>query len=146
MSAKLKLRSNAGGSVSLIVDDTLATDEEVEINASHGIEYGSNTNGYYTKFPDGTLIQWGVVTIADVPLTVVSGSLFRNTSTAIRIDFPLSFIDNQYSANYAPNTFTSIMGITPYAKNSSYMLGIGYSTISQTISIPLDWYAVGRWK
>ncbi len=41
MSSRLKLNSNAGGSVSLKVDDTLTTDEEVQV-------------GLYTS-PDGSL-------------------------------------------------------------------------------------------
>lgn len=55
MSSKLKLNSTAGGSLSLVVDDTLLTDETFNVSVG-GIESGSNTNGNYTKFPDGTLI------------------------------------------------------------------------------------------
>ena len=42
MSSKLKLKSNAGGSVSLAVDDTLTTDEEVTVpsDGQWGIESG----------------------------------------------------------------------------------------------------------
>ena len=29
---------------------------------NYGIERGSNANGEYTKFPDGTLIQWARTT------------------------------------------------------------------------------------
>ncbi len=80
MSSKLKLKSTAGGSLSLAVDDTLATDEIVEIpsegiqplDVNHGIESGSTDSGSWIKFPDGSSEMSG--SISQIVTLVWSGT------------------------------------------------------------------------
>ena len=98
---------------------------------------GSDTNGYYCKFPDGTLIQWGAKTGA----------------SGMTVTLPTSFVDATYSvsmhAHY--NSVTSIVCIL-----SELERGTGYFKInawdantkaaSTATNIPVLWIAIGRWK
>ena len=52
MSSKLTLYDASGNPVELSGDDI----------ATFGIESGDDASGSWTKFPDGTLLQWGCMT------------------------------------------------------------------------------------
>lgn len=145
MSGKLNIKAASGGSVSLVVDDTLATDEEFNVSEG-GIESGSNANGEYTKFPDGTLMQWGKVVINPT----------SNTGGENHI-FPINFIDSNVVANASPEqTWSGSAAGIPVTNcyASSYdtlylkLLSLANGGV---LSYPADgmtmqWQATGRWK
>ena len=56
------------------------------------IEYGSNANGEYVKFPDGTMICTHEVDISDIDCTQARGSVFGPTGTMGTFPFPASFV------------------------------------------------------
>lgn len=65
-----------------------------------GAVFGSNTNGSYTKFADGTLICWKVVSFTGVAITTAWGSAYENGSALNLGSWPVTFIET-------PTVFTS---------------------------------------
>lgn len=136
MSAELKLKALAGGSLTLQVDDTLATDETMNISEG-GIESGSNGNGYYTKFPDGTMMQYGLESSA--------------TASSRTLTFPIPFIDTNYTltGNTIHSTTTSVHGVKVEGKTTAgatlYPLYTDANLVAFTTA-PINWQAIGRWK
>ncbi len=134
MSSKLKLKSNAGGSVSLVVDDILATDEEVEITSAFGIESGSNANGSWTKFPDGTLIC--IHSDAD------------DSGSTIPWTYPVPFTEVpvvQIAFNGSTPGYYSVQVSSILTASCSYIKGLT-SGVATTDGINVQLTAIGRWK
>ena len=97
--------------------------------ASGTIQISTNDSAStYCKMPDGTLIQWGAVTIP-------SGV------SVVEIKFGYSFVDTNYSltlASYQNGISTNI---------SSKEAGRGYvGRTPATATNSMDWIAIGRWK
>lgn len=120
------------------IDDHLA-----ESASKHIKESGTNANGSYIKFDDGTMICY-----RDVQVDTVSG---QNKLTASNIPLPAAFLDNKY------NIIASISG-TPY---SLYLATTSYPTSNSTFNIAsqtisgtfagistqrFNVIAIGRWK
>lgn len=74
------------------------------------IEKGSNTNGYYIKFSDGTLIQYGSYENSSLSCSTSYGSYYYGTTANINF----------------PKTFTNVYTIVPILKSN----GIGSCCIN----------------
>lgn len=149
MSAKLNIKAASGGSVSLVVDDTLTTDEEFNVSEG-GIENGSSTGGSYTKLPDGTLICYGFITNATSVGTfpnvfgTSAGSIDRAEVTIL---WPHQFVGS-------PNvTATPIMANTDTANNpvSIVLKSVDFEVGVFRVFMPagytrFNYIAIGRWK
>lgn len=59
------------------------------------IESGSNTNGNWIKFIDGTLLQYGIFTTDQYKFTVAYGSVYWSGSSVI-INFPINFLTDTF--------------------------------------------------
>ena len=113
--------------------------------ATMGIESGSNANGHWTKFPDGTMIQWNIITVTDQAIDDAYGTLFQGTRD---ITFPQPFIE-------APSASCGIFreengagwGSIRNTTETLIMLR-GMDVVSRTIgnTIEISWQAIGRWK
>lgn len=143
----IKLKSPAGGSVELIADPTLATDEQLIIDetGNYGIENGGDiATGWYTKFPDGTLIC----------------TYLHGTPSVCSIDSGGSFFSPELTFAFA-HAFVGIPMVTfvaQYPSGSSYPWGKAGTTLSSTqasgylhgTSITAEgqmgFTAIGRWK
>ncbi|MDX0597820.1 phage tail protein [Sinorhizobium medicae] len=110
------------------------------------IERGSNANGEYVRFADGTQICWGTGT------TNVSTNLnnhFGSTSGAsvtgnALISFPATFSNTNYSVSVFP-TFRGFTVLGAYSKNganAAVRMGVSGSTAND---VPYEWSAYGRW-
>lgn len=102
--------------------------------------FGSNTNGQWVKFPDGTMICWGSKDVTSSTSATSAYFKYYGTATAT---FPQTFYSGptvvsniQKAAHYWNTTVTSISttGCTVYAA--------GNSNTTSTV----DYIAVGRWK
>lgn len=100
------------------------------------IERGSNSNGIYTKFADGTLMSW-----VTMPMTWAAGSSGSGIWT-----FPAAFIDTTNT-----RLFANIATSSPHAFNA---VGVLNSATTGTIwtggttagsSFPVYCFAIGRW-
>lgn len=100
----------------------------------------------YCKMPDGTLIQWGRLTVSNVAIQNVWGSLFESGQQMTDVTFPIAFVGSpacSATANISPSAWieglnSSTTGLT------SYFLVRPTSVASATGHV--DWIAVGRWK
>jgi len=138
MSSKLKLNNLAGGSLSLIVDDALLTDEEFNVS-NGGITRGITSTGGWTKFPDGTMMEWGtaLTTTADssnifsfantfAVIPIVVGGNTSGTTTFIQIKLAATT-----TSSFTFGALTVLNASTAHSWNGS---------------IVMNFHAIGRWK
>jgi len=130
-----------------IADDAV-TGAKLGVGAGNITESGSDTNGRYIKFEDGTMLQWGEVETTE-SINVARGSLFiRYGST---ITFPEEFNSvPEFFVNYKSNSGSVddrlfwATGATPTTTTCPTCLWSPTSVGSATHVI--SWNAVGRWK
>ncbi len=125
--------------------NNLAT-HQAESASKHITESGSNENGYYIKFDDGTMIAYGHIT-NNISFENEWGSLFYGTIGMIT--FPEPFVSPPY-------IYYSDMGGTPafFIATSGTVSTIGtphidlYRPVRNTnlLAVGLNWLAIGRWK
>jgi hypothetical protein len=119
------------------------------------ITSGSNANGSYIKFPDGTMIQWMYVTYIanEIPWSTTTQAGTTYYYTATNWTFPVSFIDLFKISVHASGDIPTF-GIEQHkAYNPSIIscrveqgvLGIDPATIG-AVSCYKSLLAVGRWK
>jgi hypothetical protein len=110
------------------------------------IERGSNANGEYVRFADGTQICWGTGTVSAV---TAANNLFGATSGVgvygnATVVLPAAFSSTLYSVSNQP-TFRGFTVLGAYSKSlSSFAIRMGVSG-SNTADVPFEWYAIGRW-
>lgn len=116
-----------------------------EKNKNKEIQSGSNSNGKYIKFPDGTLIQYGNVSITPSTARLQGGLSYY--SGEMNVSLPQNFIDTNYSLssnilianmNYFCQSYCSIIS------NSSIF--ISFASTGKEDTRTIQWIAVGRWK
>lgn len=110
-------------------------------------EYGSNTNGSYVKFADGTLIQWGLFTKTSGS-TSAYGSLYI---MQVSFDLPLNFVDTNYTVTGSGKFGTGAalaFGLEGGTVSTAQVRvwDIATRTLSSSLVLYVRWMAVGRWK
>lgn len=96
---------------------------------------GSNANGNYIKFSDGTLIQW------------FRGEAVVGPAGGFTKIFPVPFIDNTYSC--PPASLTARVVIFPdnvYAGSSNFWCYHMQGTSIIGTTVKFAYTAIGRWK
>lgn len=134
----------------------------MEINSDLFCQSGSNDNGNWIKFADGTLIQYGIrdkshyQTIEDYS-SKVQGLIFYR-SNLDTITFPLSFVDSNYTIQATPKTDTqgSRSYFVRYTENYATSIQLQLINLDGLFSsdtalgykylIEVSWLAIGRWK
>ncbi|OJF97563.1 gp53-like domain-containing protein [Pararhizobium antarcticum] len=100
------------------------------------VERGSNANGEYVRFADGTQICWGSITITPVANTPTSGS----------VTFPASFTSAIKSAQVTANT--SAIGTAVLGVSFGSLTNTGMDVFTYRVSTTLtgcNWTVIGRW-
>lgn len=112
------------------------------------VESGSNANGSYIKYNDGTLIQYGEVS-KNVTITNYSNSSQWYYDDGYGITLPLEFINTNYFINVkalGANAITlNVYGIEKVSTtranfNLSSKISYSYNNFG------FEWFAIGRWK
>lgn len=106
------------------------------------VESGSNANGHYIKFADGTMICRGSPTLSSLAITTASGAVYTGTAT---YTLPAEF----YAVPAVVVTFDggNYVWTSVNPATTTTIAIIAYSSISQTTSTGVFHYiAVGRWK
>lgn len=106
---------------------------------------GSNTNGSYTKFANGTLIQWGA------PSYGASGGGPWGTSPYCKgftITYPISFLAVPYTVAQAEETSAATFSWIGYltSKTVSGCNGYIFNNVTIGANTTVSWIAVGKWK
>lgn len=115
-------------------------------NAINGIiESGSNANGNYIKYADGTLICYGRASMS-FSINIAYGSVFRSDVQSISL--PYSFIDTNY--------VVTLQGIAPvhvcYAVyddksvNLFKFYPVGFVSQASVSSRNIEYMCIGKWK
>lgn len=118
----------------------MPTAADVGAMAADAIQSGSNANGSWTKWPDGTMIAYGVVTSQSIPANSTTGI------TGQSILFPASFAGSPSViltalADTASHFSTKLGGVTATSWWGSVTNGSDYAR-----DVPVHWQAIGRWK
>lgn len=110
------------------------------------IERGSNSNGNYVRFADGTQICWGVNKSYTGGITnpVTSGAISVGGDT---ITWPMSFYDNNSVVmSGGIGGATAIRAkVIPYRANSVNGTFTFEHYSSTSVDITYNWTAIGRW-
>lgn len=111
-----------------------------------GYVSGSNSNGNYIKYDDGTLIQWGKRTSQNVACTTAWGALYRSDWSS-GIPFPIEFTEVQMCEVYfLAGTYASfIIMETGPQKTATQPYYIARMTSSTLANVEVGFYAIGRW-
>lgn len=107
------------------------------------VSSGSNSNGNWTKFADGTMICTGAV-VRTVPMTSsLSTGFFYGSYT---VDFPATFatapVVNHTQFAAARLLFSAGHPNTTTAQAFAYVVG----AINETLAMNIGFTAIGRWK
>jgi hypothetical protein len=133
---------------------TINIDDDIKMNADvldassnpWGIESGSNANGNYTKFPDGTMMQWGFSS--------------QNASTFGKyITYPIPFLAGTIPSwtvthtNHHGGVSHIVIGAVEgtLANGTPGTIGFTAGFLTTTWGSPgaaigFCWQAMGRWK
>lgn len=107
------------------------------------IESGNNANGYYLKFSDGTLEQWGYKDVVTSASTVTS---LRGNFSCYRggaaVTFPTPFLNT----SFYPYLTDGYGGALLNGAYTVYGMNIALETNYASVSHPIFWHAIGRWK
>ncbi len=111
-----------------------------ESSIKHITESGSNANGSYIKFDDGTMIC--VSTTRNVTnISSASGGVFRSPMSAWTL--PATFINTDYIFTGSGNPAWVGLGGTKDTTSISYY---AYSSTSLSEAVAVNLLAIGRWK
>lgn len=109
------------------------------------VESGSNENGTYIKYADGTMICYGRANIL-LKLDIAYGSAYR--STLKQITLPETFIDTNYR--------TFLQGLAPIhtcytvddgkTENLFKFYAIGFVSQATEAIRSVEFVAIGKWK
>lgn len=110
---------------------------------------GSNTNGHWIKFQDGTLIQWKSEEVTDQAIGNQYGGTAIYFGTRL-ITFPIEF----YDANYVGTVGRAIWGtggswgsvMTNTQKSTMQIIVYDMFPRESGTNFKLSWMAIGRWK
>lgn len=118
------------------------------VEISNTIESGSNSNGNWIKYSDGTLIQYGKVT---KPIDIKNKSSASNWyyDDGYIINFPLAFFDANYFADVICATGSlitlNIYSITTF-ETSYCKFNLSSNVEYSNSNYFFRWFAIGRWK
>lgn len=110
------------------------------------VESGSNTNGNWIKYIDGTMICYNTISLNNIAVNTANGSMYISSTQTLG-SFPQTF------------TSTPKVTITPHAEAFGWVaqqdqasttsvgrITMCRSTSSSSSSYEIDYIAIGRWK
>lgn len=144
---------NGSGSGFVATDLVIGLQIEAGSTATQFSEYqglgyvsGSNANGNYIKYADGTMIQWGKKNLQNVACTTAWGAFYRSDWNG-GITFPIAFEEIQMSELYFyGGTYASfIIMETGPQKTATQPYYVARMTSSTLATVDVGFYAIGRW-
>ncbi|QCI15517.1 phage tail protein [Pseudomonas putida] len=110
------------------------------------IERGSNANGEYVRYADGTQICWGQRTWS-TGITTSANSSFISAG-GDTITWPIAFSTNTVCLTAGVGgTSTSRVTVLPYRSNSQTGTTVfqHYASVASGVDVVYNWMAIGRW-
>lgn len=103
------------------------------------IESGDN----YIKYKNGIMMQWGIVSTA-LECKTSSGAIYR-TASAVTVNYPISFINNNVTATITPRA--AFNGVYIVDNTANYFNFYPLSTVQlASANRYFNWIAIGKWK
>lgn len=120
---------------------------DIALNGNSIIESGSNANGNYVKYADGTMICYMNISVTDQAINNAYGSnLYQST----RIwTFPVSFVDNNVSvccSQFQWGTSASWGTVVGSDKNTATLRGIDAFSRATGTETKIQAIAIGKWE
>ena len=108
------------------------------------IESGSNENGYYVKYIDGSLIQYGS---RNCTANINSTNGFNHYYSQNTFNFPINFSNTEYKIfpNINSENVTIINLVYGIIKTTS-TFGLNFISSNENDTRTIQWFAIGRWK
>lgn len=107
------------------------------------IESGSNANGFYEKYANGTMKQWGKAKVT-AELKTAHGQLYRTASEQF-INFPIPFVGDMPVLNLTSQAALNFAYVATIGLDkSSFYPMTSVSTNANTRYV--HWTAIGKWK
>lgn len=109
---------------------------------------GSNSNGYYIKFQDGTLLEWNYMQVDDQAINSQYGTtaVYYGTRT---ITFPIAFVGNTPSvqcSQFRWGTGGSWGSVGTSSLTSATLFGYDMFSRATGTRCVISWVATGKWK
>ena len=112
---------------------------------SYGYVSGSNTNGNYIKYDDGTLIQWGTTTITTGTSSSSIGGMTIYNGNVVQ-DLPLPVITGTtMSVSAHVEGGAGVLNFI-YTITSPSNITLTLQSTSSNYQRTIKWLAIGRWK
>lgn len=105
------------------------------------VESGSNENGSWVKFSDGTMIQWGRKTLQNVEFAQTGGIYYSQRQV---FPFPQVFIQNPSIS--ISGTTSNICWIGNSTSNTEQFTFNVLHSNETTRTVLIEWQAIGKWK
>ena len=126
-------------------DNLKVLDNSLLLNNVKVVESGSNSNGRWTKWMDGTMICYKNINFGDVAITTAWGSFYETASDYSCGNYPQAFIETPCISIMPLNTcFVEKKGNTTATSWGSFWAC--RPTQFESFSLVVDCIAIGRWK
>lgn len=116
--------------------------------AGYIVESGSNDNGRWIKYSDGTLIQYGLL-VKNLNITNISSQNDWYYSDGYVVEFPANFANIDYAVDVKStkaNLITmNVYSITDYATNLC-KFNLSSKNSATVENHTFRWFAIGKWK
>ncbi|WP_242485546.1 phage tail protein [Pseudomonas sp. TH43] len=109
------------------------------------VERGSNANGEFVRYADGTQICWRVDTFASVAITGASGYIFF-ASPAPSVAYAVAFVSTPATIQFFEGTGASWSGPAGAASATAWPACYPFAEVAKTLTgARLSRIAIGRW-
>lgn len=108
-------------------------------------ETGSNANGNWIKYEDGTMICWNHMEVTDQAINNAYGSLYQGTRT---IYFPVEFVavPSVHCSLFHWGNGASWGCVNNASTAETTIRGIDIASRSTGTTCEISWIAIGKWK
>ena len=120
---------------------TSHTHTSLDVGAEQAVVYGSNANGSYMKFADGTMTCSGSQSLSS-NTSWAAGALFYDT-TQRTITYPVAFYTDTVPEVVMSGKDCIVIPLVSTATTTNFWV---YRAFSGTTTVGANWTAKGRWK
>lgn len=113
-------------------------------------EHGSNTNGDYIKFVDGTLICWKQKSFSNVAITTAWGNVYETTTAMNLGDWAMPFASTPIAFTSPGRVSGSVSAFVEQIQNTT-TTAVGTTLFwcprsHSSATVVADILGIGRWK
>lgn len=113
------------------------------------VESGSNDNGKWIKFTDGTIIQWGQYTIqsSEITWTALTTGIYYSNSFSHKL--PVKMLENSSANTVSSRSANFDWATRNSTANDDTATWLSFNLVTATVTernISINWFVAGRWK